>query len=518
MMLACVAAGTLAANAYDAKTESRAFFATNPDNSVGKPATITIDGKFDDWNESMIIARNGANNISTAYKGSHENNVLDIYAVYAAWDDTNLYIAWQMCNTGDVWARPGDGPLTDYGKPGNIPLIVALSVDPSTKGMTGRLADGGCIWVDGKSSGTTFDPESVHVDHMLFMSAQPGDGVPAIFTGDASGASNYGANCHLFSASGVTYKRGDGFLPSELWRCRSTADWSSPTDLISDPSVINDIYDADKYDNILGNTVAGLQPHDTAYDTFYEIQIPFKALGITREWLEANGIGCRVIGTRGESALDCCPFDPSMIDNTFEEYGADASTTHEKDDLDVITYAMADIAKIRDLSNIEPLPTPDEPDPVPTPGPDEPAGEYNVYLKDGYPTSYAYLWDAGNGNLTFAGAWPGSVMSPVTVNGVAYQKYSFNLESAPITPMVIFNNGSGGTGNQTNDFAFVNNGIYTLSGFTGEYVQITSGVDEISAAEGEAEYFDLFGRRLPAAPEKGIFIKVQAGKALKIAR
>ncbi len=103
----------------------------------------------------------------------------------------------------------------------------------------------------------------------------------------------------------------------------------------------------------------GLKTHDTAYDSFYEIKIPFSALGITRQWLEANGIGCRMIATRGESAIDCIPFDPSMVDNTFGEYGKDNSTTHEKDDLDVITYAMADIAKVRDLGSVDPLPDPD---------------------------------------------------------------------------------------------------------------------------------------------------------------
>lgn len=128
----------------------------------------------------------------------------------------------------------------------------------------------------------------------------------------------------------------------------------------------------------------GLKTHDTAYDSFYEIKIPFSALGITRQWLEANGIGCRMIATRGESAIDCIPFDPSMVDNTFGEYGKDNSTTHEKDDLDVITYAMADIAKVRDLGSVDPLPDPD-PEPEPEPGTDPeptPDGAYIAYFED----------------------------------------------------------------------------------------------------------------------------------------
>lgn len=512
-MLTAFAATAICAVAADAKTESRAYYATNPDNCVGKPASITIDGKFDDWSEAHIIARNGANNIATAFKGSHENNVLDFYAIYGAWDDQNVYIAWQMCNTGDVWARPGDGPLTDYGKPGNIPLIVALSVDPSKPGMTGMLEDGRCIWVDSPGSGTTFDPAQVHVDHMLFMSAMAGQGKPAIFTPvNAKGQTNYGSGCKEFASAGVKYNRGDGFQPSQLWRCSSFAEWYSPTELKSDPSIINDIFDKEKYDNIYDNKVAGLQPHDKNYDTFYEIAIPMKALGINRAWLEANGIGVRVIATRGESALDCCPFDPAMIDNTFGEYGKDNSTTHEKDDLDVITYAMADLGKIRDLSNINPTPQP-EPDPEPEPTPD---GDYCVYyLGEEYgSTPNVYIWDAGKDNFQFAGAWPGSSTSVFNYDGKKYYKYSFTPAHTPVTPMIIFN----GNGKQTDDWNYENHGIYTAAGFSGEYLRISTGVENIDAAGSDIRYFDLSGRALRNAPEKGLFIKVVDGKASKVVK
>ena len=525
------AVSALMASAYENKTEDRAYFATNPANGVGKAATITIDGKLDDWSEDMMIARNGANNMSTAFKGTHENNVIDIYAIYAAWDDQNLYVAWQMCNTGDTWARPGDGPLTDYGKPGDIPFIVALSVDPSSQPMTGKLEDGKCVWVDGAGMGTTFDMSSVHVDHMLFMSGKPGQGAPGIFTPvNAKGDTNYFDGCTLFSAAGVSYDRADGFLPAELWRQKTTADYDFSGTLISDPSCIEAIYDIESYQNIINNDVEGLQPHDTAYDTFYEIKIPLKALGITRQWLEANGIGCRVIGTRGESAIDCCPFDPAMIDNAFECYGKDASTTGEKDDLDVITYAMADIAKIRDLSNIEPLPDPEpdpdpdpDPDPTPgpgpTPGPDDngdvlPEGSYAVYyIGSKFTSPNAYIWDAGDGNREYAGAWPGSPMTKVTVNGREMWRYSFQPESALIKPMVIFNNPG-----QTGDMTLVNYGIYDDNGYTGNDVNVTTGV-ELNYADDAAEavWFDLQGHRLNDAPaERGIYIRVTSGKAQKV--
>lgn len=511
MMIAMLVLASQSALAQN--VESRAYFATNPDGGYGKASTVTIDGNFSDWSEDMIVARNGANNIATAYKGSHENNVLDIYALYASWDDANLYLGWQMCNTGDVWARDGDGPLTDYGKIGNVPLIVALSVDPSKPGMTGLLEDGRCIWCDQAGNGTTFDPTSVHVDHMLFMSAQPGQGEPSIFTAvNAKGDTNYGNGCTSFSTAGITYNKADGFQPSSLWRCRSTAEWYTPTQLKSDPSVLNDIYDLDKYDNLLAGPVEGLKPHDTAYDTFFEIKIPLRALGITRDWLEANGIGARVIATRGESALDCCPFDPSMVDSTFEEYGKDNSTTHEKDDLDVITYAMADVAKKRDLQNIEPTPTPDPtPEPEPTPGPE---GEYKVYFSGLYSNPHVYLWDKGNGDLQLAGAWPGKPMTRVAGENMVLWSYTFTPEVEPVDLMVIFNNGGQP---QTADLKYVNNGIFNESGFTGAYYTPITAVEEVEAAASVAtQYYDLQGRKLNSRPDSGMYILVQGSKVGKV--
>ena len=213
-----LAAATLAAaTAWAAPVETRAYYSTNADGAVGKSATITIDGEFSDWSEDMIIATCGANDMATAFKGSHENCVLDAYALYAAWDDANLYIAWQMCNTGDTWAREGDGPLTDYGRIGNVPLILALSLDPSKPGMTGLLEDGRCVWCDNAGNGTTFDPAKLHVDRLLYMSGQAGQGTPAIFSAvNAAGATNYGSGCVTFANAGITYKMKEGFHPSHL--------------------------------------------------------------------------------------------------------------------------------------------------------------------------------------------------------------------------------------------------------------------------------------------------------------
>ncbi len=80
------------------------YYSTNG-KGVGKEAKITIDGDFSDWSEDMLIAQGAAWDVANHYKGGHENCVLDTYALYAAWDNDNLYVAWQMVNTTDTWAR-----------------------------------------------------------------------------------------------------------------------------------------------------------------------------------------------------------------------------------------------------------------------------------------------------------------------------------------------------------------------------------------------------------------------------
>ena len=70
-------------------------------------------------------------------------------------------------------------------------------------------------------------------------------------------------------------------------------------------------------------------------------------MGITKADLESKGIGAMLVATRGESALDCIPFDSAaMLDNATEDYGSDPSTSHEKDDIDNITVPLARVGKM----------------------------------------------------------------------------------------------------------------------------------------------------------------------------
>ena len=92
----------------------------------------------------------------------------------------------------------------------------------------------------------------------------------------------------------------------------------------------------------------------------------------------------------------------------------------------------------------------------------------------GNSTVYSYVWDAGNGNKTYLGNWPGSAM---TKNADGMWEISFTTTDNLITPMVIFNNSQGGGSNQTADLELRNNGIYNYNGWE------ASGVESFSVEQ-----------------------------------
>lgn len=194
--------------------------------------------------------------------------------------------------------------------------------------MSNKNTNGGSIW--GQKMGLEF---KWHVDHLFYMSGKPGLGKPAMFTAvDENGNTDYEEGCHLYKTAGIEYKMAATNICSSIWGLNASEDTS---DVYSD--------DADWVDY---KTFKGSQgTHDTKYDSFYEMKIPFSALGIDKNYIETNGIGAMLVATRGESGLDGIPFDDTMLDNATGDYTSDPSTSAEKDDVDVITSEFARIGK-----------------------------------------------------------------------------------------------------------------------------------------------------------------------------
>ncbi|MBQ1517583.1 MAG: hypothetical protein IIZ46_05225, partial [Clostridia bacterium] len=103
--LALIMSSTTAIAASAAETENTGFekdnvssaeglpsyYATNP-TGVGTNKTISSAA---DWTSAELIAQGVANDDANVFRGPHEYPVYDDYALYGAWDDTNLYIGWQ---------------------------------------------------------------------------------------------------------------------------------------------------------------------------------------------------------------------------------------------------------------------------------------------------------------------------------------------------------------------------------------------------------------------------------------
>ena len=339
ILASCACVAGLSATAAEKTLSSH--YSTNAGGKVGVKKTITIDGDASDWTEDMKIGQSAAWDCANHWKGAHENCLIDAYALYAAWDSSNLYIGMQYVNTTDTWQNAGDASLMDGGKMGDLHLILALSVNPSSTGLNGKVKDGRYIW------GDQIDYSNTHVDHLFYMSTKAGTGDPGHFTAaDSSGNSDYDSNCKLFKSEGIDYKMYDGNASSSIWGLNFS---ENPNDVFSDDS---DWVDYKTYKGSKG-------VHNTKYDSFYEMKIPLSVLGISENQITSNGIGAMTLCGRGESALDCCPFDVSMLDNVKGDYAKDPSTSHEKDDVDVITAPLARIGK---ASGNTPIVVPTEPE------------------------------------------------------------------------------------------------------------------------------------------------------------
>ena len=73
-----------------------------------------------------------------------------------------------------------------------------------------------------------------------------------------------------------------------------------------------------------------------------------------------------------------------------------------------------------------------------------------------WPKVYAYAWTEDGENVTeFLGAWPGTELT-----AGADDVYTVTIEAEEAPAMIIFNNGQGGEGNQTEDLAFENEKAY----------------------------------------------------------
>lgn len=328
MLVSGLTATLVTVNAAATSASIGGKYATNPNGNVGIKKTITVDGSISDWDSSMLIAQGTANDDPRVYRqNSMYEKPIDMYAMYACWDDSNLYLMWEYTNVQDIVAPNDDFPLTQGNLwIDNLPVFLAIDSDPLAGG-NGVFTTASSVW----DSGITFDEG---VDTLIAFSTNGSNG-PFIYDADkATGKFSYDSVIS-YADTGITLKWGNGILEDSVIgidKAYGTYNNRVPGDVLLDSSDWVDF-------NALG--------HDSdTLDMHYEMSIPLSKLGITASDIANNGIGALMVSTFGTSGMDCLPYDSSMYDNADQAYSQQEFNSMEKEDEDHITVPFARIGKL----------------------------------------------------------------------------------------------------------------------------------------------------------------------------
>lgn len=313
------------------------YYKVNPEEKVGRSRTVNMsfNGQnsttaLSNWTDQDLIAQGVGRDVCQAFKGLHERPVVDSYAIYASYDEQNLYLGVQMVY--GVWDAGGEGQQPGESKPYNMDgrLVWAFDLDPEAK-FDGYINGTTAIWNDTNAPGIKFDNG---VDAMWIGSTKPGVGTPGFFIPTPDGHASYDAT--YCKPSSVTYGYADGVLPSidKIWA--QPLVWGATPEALTG----ND-----------GWVDMSSEISDSAH-TFYEFKFPLSMLGITKDYIENTGIGVQYIDVYGCSGVGGTPYDPAYFDHVMESYSKDPSSSQEKEDEDILTYSPARIGKMGSSTNI----------------------------------------------------------------------------------------------------------------------------------------------------------------------
>ncbi len=321
-------------------------------NDKGKGVNKTISS-WSDWTEGMQIARGAAYDDPRTWTGIQEVPY-DAYALYAAYDDTNLYIMVELTNIVDR----ASFMFHDYAASDNawwnnrdIPLGLAINTGAPIVANGPYLDSDSVIW-GGANGGIEFtDREGF--DWMLYHSSKYGTfadtgafvgvGEPGFFHVQSDGYFSYNTETdktRCLSVDTGTTTGTSGIDIKYMRKCAvsKTVNYeSTPSDNRKTSEQTGaDLMSSDTYTSVTTNNL----------DMSYWYTIPLSTLGIDKSYIETNGIGVRQLTTGGGSLMDCLPWDESMVDNAGEYYsGANDYSSKEKEDVDTITSPQARIGK-----------------------------------------------------------------------------------------------------------------------------------------------------------------------------
>jgi hypothetical protein len=296
-------------------------YSTNP--TLGKSVAnngIAIDGANtgNEWGDDKLIALGMANDDprSIGSNWTMHEAPLNITHMWAAWDDNNLYLAWQFVDVTDVidGANAGGAGSGRIGSNDGILQWIALD----TKADAGASKD---MWK--KNGNQTLWNGTNKPDFQIYLAGSLWQGfvsraVNNVFPVDDNGV-NYFKILGGDSATQLGFQAGKGnlFAGNSLWG----------------------VDDADARRNAGAPTRNFMdQGHSGARDSFYEIKIPLNFLGLTKAQLESQGLGV-MIGAGSASTVDALPQDDGA---TLDTQGVEAwNSPLEWGDVDSITAPFA---------------------------------------------------------------------------------------------------------------------------------------------------------------------------------
>lgn len=324
---------------YAIKAESQ-YYWTNK-NGFGSNKTIS---SWADWTVAEQIAQCAAYDDPRTWNGYHEV-AYDVYALYAAYDDTNLYIMTELVNLADgrasfdahSYAGSDNGAWWNR----DCPIGFILNTGKGTTSTAPIMeTTGSPIW------GSVNFTDSEGFDWLLYASSKYGEfngrfvgvGTPGFFHVKPTGYFSYDDDYCLSANTGSTTGT-SGITIRSMTKCavsKTIYYESTPT---GNRANLNQTGE----DLLASETFSSCETNEL--DMSYWYTIPLATLGIDKAYIESHGIGVRQITPNGGSLMDCCPWDPSMVDVATEPCSDDESTSHEKEDVDAITSAQARVGR-----------------------------------------------------------------------------------------------------------------------------------------------------------------------------
>jgi hypothetical protein len=240
----------------------------------------------------------------------HEG-AIDMTHLWAAWDDTYLYLAWQYVDITDVRDSANAGSAAGGKISNNDGILQWIAIDTKPGGAPKD------VW--SKNNGQPYWTGADLPDYQMYMAGSLWQGYISRATNGVFALDDGGVNYKSAAAAGITYAKGSTLGSSSLWGvwdCDNRNDAGAPTHNYM----------------TLG--------HSTSRDSFYETRIPLSFLQITRAQLESQGVGV-MMGGGSMSCMDSLPNDSATTDTG----GVEAwNSSKEWSDTDSFTTPFARVA------------------------------------------------------------------------------------------------------------------------------------------------------------------------------